>query len=118
VASDKSKEADLARIRFYRAELYRNITETGISDSEFEKYWSEISGVLLRLGGTSYNLDIERLKVETMDLELERSFIKTIEGWEELAQRLIKKLVEVLKVVKGNSIADDSQAKGMQTLCM
>jgi hypothetical protein len=87
-ASDMSKEADLARIKFYRNELYGHITETAISDSDFEKSWSEISDVLLRLGGTSCKPDIERLKVETMDLELERFFIKTIEEWEETEKSL------------------------------
>jgi hypothetical protein len=118
-ASDMSKEADLARINFYRNELYGHITETAISDSDFEKYWSEISDVLLRHGGTSYKPDIERLKVEAMDPELERFFIKTIEEWEQLEQKVIIKLDEVLKEVKGNSIADASQAfTGMQIFCM
>jgi hypothetical protein len=116
LAVDTSKEADLARIKSYRNELYAHITETAISDIDFEKYWKEIEALFLRLGGTSYQPDIERLTVETMDPEDEQYFIKAIEEWEQLEQRIMSKLDKVINMLKSTSIADDSQSKGMQKL--
>ncbi|XP_031551975.1 uncharacterized protein LOC116289226 isoform X2 [Actinia tenebrosa] len=111
VATDLSREADLARVKYYRNELYGHITETAVSDSDFEKYWSEISDVLVRLGGPHYKPEIERMKIDTTDPEEEKNFIGALEEWEEMEQRLIRKMEEILKKVKGISAADASQAK-------
>jgi hypothetical protein len=113
-ATDMSKEADLARIKLYRNERYGHITETAISDSDFEKYWKDIEALFLRLGGTRYQPDIERLKVVTMDPDDEQYYIKATEEWEQLEQRIMSKLDEVINMRNSPSIADDSQSKGMQ----
>ncbi|XP_031548980.1 uncharacterized protein LOC116286561 [Actinia tenebrosa] len=88
VATDQSREADLARVKYYRNKLYGHITETAVSDSDFEKYWSEISDVLVRLGGPHYEPEIERLKIIAMDVEDEKYFIKILEDWEQTEQSL------------------------------
>ncbi|XP_031573583.1 NACHT, LRR and PYD domains-containing protein 4-like [Actinia tenebrosa] len=111
VATDLSREADLARVKYYRNELYGHITETAVSDSDFDKYWSEISDALVRLGGPHYKPEIERMKIDTMDPEQEKNFIGALEEWEEMEQTILQKMEEILaKRVKRNS-ADASQAK-------
>ena len=49
-ASDTSTEANLARIKYYRNELYGHVTTTGIQTSVFNMKWREISSVLVSLG--------------------------------------------------------------------
>jgi hypothetical protein len=49
-SSDKSMEADLARIKFYRNKMYGHVTTTYLCNKEFEQYWTEISDALERLG--------------------------------------------------------------------
>ena len=48
--SDTSVEANLARIKFFRNELYGHVTSTGIDTPTFSALWLEISAVLVALG--------------------------------------------------------------------
>ena len=49
-SSDASREANLARIKLYRNELYGHVTSTGVQTSAFNLKWQEISAVLIALG--------------------------------------------------------------------
>ena len=93
VVTDLSREADLARVKYYRNELYGHTTETAISESEFEKYWKEISEVLVRLGGPKHDEQIKMLKIRSMDVEEEKYFTKILEDWEQ-AERSLKTTIE------------------------
>ena len=48
--SDTSREANLARIKCYRNELYGHVTTTGIQTSVFDVKWQEVSSILVSLG--------------------------------------------------------------------
>lgn len=93
--SDESKEADLIRIKFYRNELYGHINETAISDSSFRKYWSDISDVLVRLGGAQYGIQIDSLEKTSMDAEEEEYYSNCLKEWEEYEQSLKERFNEV-----------------------
>ena len=60
--SDTSCEANLARIKFYRNELYGHVTSTGVDTLTFNAFWLEISAVLVALGLDQ--AEIDRLKAE------------------------------------------------------
>ena len=60
--SDTSVEANLARIKFFRNELYGHVTTTGIDTPTFSALWLEISAVLVGLGLPQ--VEINRLKAE------------------------------------------------------
>ena len=60
--SDTSREANLARMKYYRNELYGHVTTTGIQTSVFDVKWQEISSVLVSLGLSQSEVD--RLKRE------------------------------------------------------
>ena len=51
-STDLSPEADLARIKFYRNEVYGHSKNVEISDTEFVHLWREISAALLRIAGS------------------------------------------------------------------
>ena len=60
--SDTSYEANLARVKFYRNELYGHVTTTGVDTSTFFALFTEISGVLVSLGLDK--AEVERLEAE------------------------------------------------------
>ena len=60
--SDTSHEANLARIKFYRNELYGHVSSTGIDTLTFLTLWQEISVVLVSLGLDQ--AEIDRLQAE------------------------------------------------------
>ena len=51
-STDLCPEADLARIKFYRNEVYGHSKNMEISDAEFVDLWREISEALLRIAGS------------------------------------------------------------------
>ena len=59
---DSSLEANLARVKFFRNELYGHVTSTGVDTAIFSSLWQEISASLLSLGLDQ--AEIERLKAE------------------------------------------------------
>ena len=60
--SDSSLEANLARVKFFRNELYGHVTSTGVDTAIFSSLWQELSASLLSLGLDQ--AEIERLKAE------------------------------------------------------
>ena len=60
--SDTSDEANLARIKFFRNELYGHVSTTGVGTPTFSALWREISAVLVALG--LHQAEIDRLKAE------------------------------------------------------
>ena len=60
--SDTSHEANLARVKRYRNVLYGHVTTTGVDTPTFSALWTEISGVVVRLGLDQ--AEVDRLKAE------------------------------------------------------
>ena len=60
--SETSLEANLARVKFFRNELYGHVSSTGIDTPTFSSLWQEISAVLVALGLDQ--TEIDRLKAE------------------------------------------------------
>ncbi len=75
---DKSEEADLARIKFYRNEIYGHITTTSICNKEFQQYWTEISDALVRLGTDAG--DLQYLKTAPLENDL---YVEKLKEWNE-----------------------------------
>ena len=75
-ASDTSVEANLARIKFFRNELYGHVTTTGMDTPTFSALWREISAVLVALGLTQ--AEIDRLKAELCG---EEEFLGVLFEW-------------------------------------
>ena len=59
---DNSLEANLARVKFFRNELYGHVTFTGVDATSFSSFWQEISTTLYSLGLDQ--AEIDRLKGE------------------------------------------------------
>ncbi|XP_078376267.1 uncharacterized protein LOC144659655 isoform X1 [Oculina patagonica] len=74
--SDTSLEANLARIKFFRNELYGHAATTGVDTPTFSALWLEISAVLVALG--LHQAEIDRLKAERCG---EEDYIDALLEW-------------------------------------
>ncbi|XP_070574857.1 E3 ubiquitin-protein ligase DZIP3-like [Ptychodera flava] len=114
--TDVSMEADLARLRLFRNELYGHVATTGINDSQFTEKWQELEEILLRLGadqsrinqwlhGTLNHQEVVHLKeVLTLDDQQMKLMVdslkdSTSQNFERLDENF-KKLSDALEVVK------------------
>ena len=98
--SDNSLEANLARIKFYRNELYGHVTTTGIADPTFSTLWHEISVVLVALG--LQPAEIDRLKAEHCG---EQEFLDALLEWADSEKDIKSQQTKVLQTI------DESKAK-------
>ena len=73
--SDTSREANLARMKYYRNELHGHVTTTGIQTSVFDVKWHEISSVLVSLGLSQSEVD--RLEKEPCG----QDYISAVTEW-------------------------------------
>ena len=55
--SDSSFEANLARIKFFRNEVYGHVSNTSVDTPTFNALWQEISAVLVSLGLSKAEID-------------------------------------------------------------
>ena len=76
--SDTSHEANLARIKFFRNQVYGHVTTTGVDAPTFNALWKEISAVLVSLGLSQGEID--RLKAEQCG---EEDFLDALREWAE-----------------------------------
>ena len=93
--SDTSVEADIVRLRLLRNRIYAHATSISLSSVEFDNTWSEITLVLVRMGGPAMKAKVDGLRKAPFT-EAEKSFSKHLEDWYFQDQEL-KKEVETLK---------------------
>ena len=89
-ASDTSVEANLARIKFFRNELYGHVTTTGVDTPTFSACWQEISAVLVALGLPQ--AEIDRLKAEHCG---EEDFLNVLFKWAESEKKIKSQLKDM-----------------------
>ena len=90
-ATDKLHEANLARIKWFRNEVYAHVTTTGIEAPLFTQYWVELSDTLVQLGLDQSEID--RLKSAPLD---EDQYIGLLSKWK-YEEDDIKEQLEILK---------------------
>ena len=80
-AEDKSLEADIARIKFYRNGVASHANKASVDDATFNQYWQDIQDALVRLGGARYQSAIDDLKKKCMEPELEEHYKELLKQW-------------------------------------
>ncbi|XP_068761107.1 uncharacterized protein [Montipora capricornis] len=93
--SDASHEANFARIKFFRNQLYGHITTTGVDELMFNALWQEISAVLVSLGLSQ--AEIDRLKAERCG---EEDYLDALRDWAESEGELKTQLNQVQNTVQ------------------
>ena len=95
VPSDTSLQANLARIKFFRNELYGHVSSTSVDTPTFKALWQEISAVLVALGLDQAELD--RLQAERCG---EDDYIDVLTEWADSEQEIKSELKEIKLDVK------------------
>ena len=88
--SDTSFEANLARIKFFRNELYGHVSSTGVDTPTFKALWHEIGAVLLALGLDQGEID--RLRAERCG---EDDYLDVLFQWTDSELDVVSQLKEV-----------------------
>ncbi len=78
---DTSREADIARLRYFRNVVHGHDAKASVDDTTFSSYWQEIRVSLVRLGGESYEDDIDKLKTECMEPDIEEHYKQLLKQW-------------------------------------
>lgn len=79
---DKSREADIVRVKYYRNIVYGHAEQATVDDVTFNTHWQNIRDVLVRLGGATYGDAIDKLKTECMDPVFEEHYKILLQQWE------------------------------------
>ena len=97
-ASDNSIEATIARINYYRNNVYSHATKAFVDDPSFNALWLDISNALITLGlrsGTSYATVTSLLKTERMDPDVEEHYRELVMEWKKNDENTKEKLEEL-----------------------
>ena len=89
-ASDTSREANLARIKLFRNQLYGHVAATGVDTPTFNALWQEISAILVSLG--LGQPEIDRLKAERGG---EEDYLDALRGWAESEEDIKTQLKDI-----------------------
>ena len=87
---DNSLEANLARVKFFRNELYGHVSSTGIDAPTFSSLWKEISAVLVALGLDQ--TEIDKLKEEKCGAE---DYLDVLLEWAKSEEELKSHLADL-----------------------
>ena len=55
-ATDLSREANIARVKYFRNTVYAHAEHASIDDATFKTHWKEIRDTLVQLGGATYKV--------------------------------------------------------------
>ena len=77
--TDTSIEANLARVKYYRNNVYAHASQASTDDVTFNSCWQDISNALIGLGADASV--ISNLKTENMDPEMEEYYQDLLREW-------------------------------------
>ena len=77
-SEDTSREADIARVKYFMNVVSGQLKEASLSDAIFSEYWQQIRDMLVRLGGAGYEDVIDEMKNQEMNSLDEEHFIELL----------------------------------------
>ncbi len=95
ISTDKSREANIVRIKLFRNNFFGHVPGTDVTRLDFEARWKEVSSTLLRLG--LHQAEIDRLKAEDCG---EEEVNRVREKWSESDSEILSKLDGIEKMLK------------------
>ncbi|KAL9965620.1 hypothetical protein ACROYT_G029447 [Oculina patagonica] len=98
--ADTSKEANIARVKYYRNTVYGHASQASVDDATLNTYWQDISNALVALGGASYGAAINKLKIECMDPDTEEHYRELLKQWKKDEDNIKDKLDEIEELLK------------------
>jgi len=80
-ATDTSTEADIIRVIVFRDQIYGHASKGYVDEHTFSEYWYDIQHALIRLGGERYGPEIDKLKIDCMDPDIEVHYRELLKRW-------------------------------------
>ena len=111
--TDLSREADIARVKYFRNTVYGHAENASVDDVRFNDYWCDIRDTLVRLGGVSYKAAIDDLRNECMDPEVEDHYMEQLSEWKKDEDNIKDQLDEIMKKLDALAPAKEVPDKGM-----
>ena len=102
--TDLSREADIARVKYFRNTVYGHAKNASVDDVKFNDHWRDIRDTLVRLGGVTYKTAIDDLRNECMDPEIEDCYMELLGEWKRDDDNIKDQLNEIMK--KLDALAD------------
>ena len=102
--TDLSREADIARVKYFRNTVYGHAKNASVDDVKFNDHWRDIRDTLVRLGGVTYKTAIDDLRNECMDPEIEDFYMELLAEWKRDDDNIKDQLNEIMK--KLDALAD------------
>ena len=96
-AKDVTREADIARVKYFRNTVYAHAEHASVDDVTFNTYWQDIRDTLVRLGGVKYKAAIDNLETECMDSDIEDHYKELLDQWKKDENSLKDQLETVIK---------------------
>ena len=93
--TDLSREADIARVKYFRNTVYGHAENASVDDVKFNEYWLDIRDTLVRLGGVTYGAAIDDLRKECMDPEVEDHYMELLGEWKKDEDNIKDQLNEI-----------------------
>ena len=96
--TDLSREADIARVKYFRNTVYGHAEKASVDDISFNNFWRDIRDTLVALGGVTYQNAIDKLRNETMDPDIEDHYVGLLSEWKKDENNVIEELSEMRKI--------------------
>ena len=93
--TDVSREADIARVKYFRNTVYAHAEQASVDDPTFTAHWQDIRDTLVRLGGDRYRAAIDNLETESMDPEIEDHYKQLLSEWKKDEDNIEDELKEI-----------------------
>ena len=114
--TDLSREADIARVKYFRNTVYAHAENASVDDVTFNDYWCDIRDTLVRLGGVMYKADIDDLRNECMDPEVEDHYKELLSQWKKDEDNIKEELGEIKKMLSVLTTSQEVADQGKQIL--
>ncbi|XP_078359410.1 uncharacterized protein LOC144643898 [Oculina patagonica] len=105
--TDVSREADIARVKYFRNTVYAHAEHASVDDATFNAYWQDIRDTLVRLGGVQYRAAIDNLETECMDPEIEDHYKELLSQWNKDEDNVKDQLNEIMTKLDALKVASD-----------
>lgn len=112
LVTETNKQDDIARIKFYRNEVYAHASKASLLDVDFANIWAKAVDALLRLGANA--ADINELKNASMDPEANLRCMKSLKQWYLHGKRSLEEAEESLALLREESNVQVATIRDMQ----
>lgn len=112
VATDLSVEADIARLKYYRNEVFAHTETASVDDVTFNTCWRDIRDTVVRLGGNTYKAAVDRLKDECMDPQVQEYYRGLLIEWKKDDDNIKEQFDTILK--KLDALTIPTELAGMK----